>query len=323
MFSDEFLNIKTDFGFKKFVQNQDTLICFLNSVLPRNVIQIENSSEVRTVCAPSSTTNLFQENLTEQRRASISNLVNDVEEEIGDSSWDKTTRYDLVCIDEQGRRFNVEMQQSFQECYFHRALYYSARLISRQGFKGNREDKSWAWKLQPTFHIALLSFDFKKIEEVPEHFKDCWKVWTTTAIDGSKCLPTESDSLVLNSDLLNICLISLRQFNKRTPASLSKQEKFIYLFNHLGDGRVKLPEWVANEFNDLLLMLKVNSLNPMEEREYENSLARMKDEHDSQLRMNNLENENVWLKEENQDLKNQLAQLQSQLMTKNDAQNGQ
>ena len=58
------------------------------------------------------------------------------EDDIGYGPYDKSIRYDIVCVTDSGSMINVEMQSASQKFYLHRALFYAARLVGRQGYKG-------------------------------------------------------------------------------------------------------------------------------------------------------------------------------------------
>ncbi|MDR1116144.1 MAG: Rpn family recombination-promoting nuclease/putative transposase, partial [Tannerella sp.] len=73
-----FMNIKTDFGFKKIFGNKVLLIAFLNAILNRNIVDIEYLPP----------------------------------EQLGYTEENRRAVYDVYCTTANGERFIVEMQAS-------------------------------------------------------------------------------------------------------------------------------------------------------------------------------------------------------------------
>lgn len=131
MRNDDFVSLTTDFGFKRFMKNKNNVIDFLNSILPVQVTSIKNTREPTS--APASRTN---SEVKVAKKLSLDDITSTEQEESGDLPGDKSIRYDYVCETSTGTQINVEMQKAAQPYYFHRAVFYSSRLISRQGYAG-------------------------------------------------------------------------------------------------------------------------------------------------------------------------------------------
>jgi hypothetical protein len=128
MRNDDFVSLTTDFGFKRFMKNKNNVMAFLNSILPVQVTSIKNARDPTS--APASRTNELVEKL------SLDDITSTEQEATDDLPGDKSIRYDYVCETSTGTQINVEMQKAAQPYYFHRAVFYSSRLISRQGYAG-------------------------------------------------------------------------------------------------------------------------------------------------------------------------------------------
>ena len=149
-----YINPFIDFGFKKLFgteANKDILISFLNAV-------IENTGDPIL--------DLFPKNV----------------EQIGEFNGDKTCYFDVYCQTANGRRFIVEMQNSWEAFFKDRTLYYAARAIQEQGIKGDptkREiaekkektrPKKWNYRLNEVYVIALMNFNFPRKEYKPGEY---------------------------------------------------------------------------------------------------------------------------------------------------------
>jgi hypothetical protein len=72
------------------------------------------------------------------RRSSIQDISVSNQEEEGETEIIK--ELDTISIvSDDGKRISVEIQQAKQKYYFHRAIFYSSRIISRQGFRGKKD----------------------------------------------------------------------------------------------------------------------------------------------------------------------------------------
>ncbi|MBB5438486.1 putative transposase/invertase (TIGR01784 family) [Pedobacter sp. AK017] len=120
-----FIDPLEDLGFKRLFsaeQNKDITITFLNHVLKgkREVVSLE-----------------FLKN-----------------EYPGETQEEGGVIIDIVCKDQIGAFFLVEMQKSWHQNFKERSLFYASRLITEQAPHGNR--KEWAYSLKDVYVIALL-----------------------------------------------------------------------------------------------------------------------------------------------------------------------
>lgn len=137
MSKERFINLFTDFGFKRvFGQeaNKDLLIDFLNQVLPPEY--------------------------------EIEDLTYSKNEHSGAIEEERKAVFDLHCISKKQERFVVELQKAKQKFFKDRTLYYSTFPISEQAQTGK-----WDFELSPVFMIGILNFSFDdtKPEEIRHH----------------------------------------------------------------------------------------------------------------------------------------------------------
>jgi len=129
--SDVFVNLMTDFGFKRIFGIKEVMLHFLNTIL---------ASEIKD---------------------SIVDLHYDNTERLGITESDRKAIYDLVCTTEKDERIVIEMQVVWHEYFKDRILSYASRLIQDQNVKG----EDWDYKLHPIFFISIANFTFDKTDE--------------------------------------------------------------------------------------------------------------------------------------------------------------
>ena len=110
-----YINLLTDFGFKRVFGIKKVMLDFLNVVL--NI--------------PGGITDLTYGNV----------------EILGLTKDDRKAIFDLICITGNGDRIIVEIQNIEQEFYKDRMLVYVAQLIQEQNVQGKVSDKNWNYKL--------------------------------------------------------------------------------------------------------------------------------------------------------------------------------
>jgi len=124
--TDRYVNIFTDFGFKRVFGeevNKDLLIDFLNELL--------------------------------KGEQSIKDLTYKKTEHLGSNDVDRKAIFDLYCENEKGEKFIVEIQKTKQKFFKDRALYYSTFPIVEQAEQGD-----WNFELEAVYTIAILDFVF-------------------------------------------------------------------------------------------------------------------------------------------------------------------
>ncbi len=201
-------------------------------------------------------------------------------EEPGETVGDKAVRFDLVVKTQSGKIVNVEMQRASQKFYVHRALFYTSRLISRQGFAGKDENNDpWDWNLSKFYHVALLDFSLDKLDGLPSIHKSQGEKVVEVILASRTPQSHLSDASKL--DLINFFFISLPSFHEELQDEVAK---FMWLFNHLSTDS-DIPDVIKNdaEFRKILLALKTEKLTDTERNSYEAELNRLRDEHDELL----------------------------------------
>jgi len=119
-----YVNLLTDFGFKRIFGIKEVMIHFLNTVLEKEL------------------------------KDRIVDLHYDNTERPGITRYDRKAYYDLFCSTEKGERFIVEIQALWQEFYRDKALFYASYLVQDQ----NVRNKEWDFKLQPVYMVNIVNF---------------------------------------------------------------------------------------------------------------------------------------------------------------------
>ena len=158
-----YINPFVDYGFKKLFAtegNKDILISFLNAV-------IEDTNDP------------------------IVELTHKNVEQIGEFNGTKTSYFDVYCQTANGRRFIVEMQNTWKPFFKDRTLFYAAKAIRDQGDQidptdrtrvtENGKKKKWDYRLNEVYLIAVMNFNFPQNEYGPDDY--CHKVMLSDVDD--------------------------------------------------------------------------------------------------------------------------------------------
>ncbi|MCL2074470.1 MAG: Rpn family recombination-promoting nuclease/putative transposase [Marinilabiliaceae bacterium] len=138
-----YINLLTDFGFKRVFGIKEVMLNFLNTVL-----NIEGG---------------------------ITDLTYGNVEILGLTKNDRKAIFDLICITGNGERIIVEIQNIEQEHYRDRMLVYASQLIQEQNVKGKVNDKYWNFKLDPIYSINIMNFLLGK-KKRPKKYLTQWQL---------------------------------------------------------------------------------------------------------------------------------------------------
>jgi predicted transposase/invertase (TIGR01784 family) len=188
-----YINLLTDFGFKRVFGIKDVMIGFLNTVL-----DIEGG---------------------------IKDLQYGNPEKLGFSQYERKAVYDLYCITGKEEHIIVEIQSAPQVFFIDRTLSYVSRLISSLSEKG----KDWNFELPKVYSINILDFTFEealmplgvKIKRTDENKY------------VSKVKLMDCDTKEVFYDKLTLVYIELPCFSKELKDLKTFFEQWIYIIKHL------------------------------------------------------------------------------------------
>ena len=165
---------------------------------------------------------------TEQYKAATIGLLNslitdhhivDVEypnvELVPDTEKSRKAVIDVICTDDTGSQFIVEMQRAPQTYFRERMIFYASKLISRQeDFKGD-----WDFHLAPLYVIAFINFEFWRMSRsTGDVGRFIYHYVSRDEVDGVK-MPGSPEYFFLQID----------GFNKKPEELVDKTEKWLYL----------------------------------------------------------------------------------------------
>ena len=198
----KFMNPTVDIAFKKLFGNEkhtDILISFLNSILER-----KDGEKITSV------------------------VINDPQK-LPELSYGKMIIIDVLCTDQAGKKYIVEMQVRNRKDFLERAQFYSAISLSRQlKIKENYE------RLTPVIFIGVVDFDLFQDNNdryVSHHFI--------------------SDSVTHKQSMnhLEYHFVELSKFNKKVDELKNDADRWIFLLKN-ADELYAIPK----EFEDIAVM---------------------------------------------------------------------
>lgn len=121
---------------------------------------------------------------------------------------------DLMCEDEKGNQFIVELQKVSQEHFQSRALYYTSFPIQQQGIKGG-----WNFELTPVYFVGLLNFEIDRFKDKEEY------------LHHGKIVDIYTNEIMY--DTLNMVYLEIPKLKKTKEELSNHLEWWIYTFQNL------------------------------------------------------------------------------------------
>ena len=190
----------------------------------------------------------------EHKVMDITNLDKELVPELID---ERTVIFALLCEDEDGSKFILEMQNCPQRYFFNRGFYYICRMISRQGETG----RDWKYELLPVYGIYLLNFS------LPE-----FPLWRTDVV-----LANELTGETFGRIKLKQVYISFERFDLSYEECETPLEKTIYVLKNMNLFDMSPFKEKEAYFRRLLDVANVNALSPKERATYDENLKIYRD----------------------------------------------
>ena len=160
------------------------------------------------------------------------------------SNENRTTIFDLHCIDSERRRFIIEVQILFQENIVNRAIYYASQTVIAQGERG----KKYNYDLKPV--VAVVFMEFKVFAD-------------DRYIRRAKLREVNGASV---SDTLNFAFVELPKFNKPLDELETTLDKWLYALKNIKN-MTQMPKQYANsEFALLFSTARLAKLSKEEQK---------------------------------------------------------
>ena len=188
-----YINLLTDFGFKRVFGIKEVLLKFLNTVL-----NIEGG---------------------------IKDLRYGNPEKLGFSEYDRKAVYDLYCITGNDEHIIVEIQSASHVYFKDRTLLYVSRLINAESEKG----KDWNFELPKVYSVNILDFTFEEaLLPLGIEIKRADENKYVSKVQLIDC-----DTKELFYDKLTFVYIELPYFTKELKDLKTFFEQWIYIIKHL------------------------------------------------------------------------------------------
>ena len=160
------------------------------------------------------------------------------------SNENRTTVFDLYCIDSAQRRFIIEVQILPQKNIVNRAIYYASQTVIAQGERG----QSYKYELKPVVTIVFMEFNV---------FAD------DRYIRRAKLREVNGASV---SDILSFAFVELPKFNKPLDQLETTLDKGLYVLKNIKN-MTHMPKQYANTaFELLFLMAELAKLSKEEQK---------------------------------------------------------
>jgi len=132
MESQKYIDILTDYGFKRVFGNKELLIAFLNALFERDGKVIKSITYINKEMTPT-------------------------------YKGERTIFYDVLCKVDGQDDIIIEMQHKSQTTFRERAIYYMSRAFDRQA----TGKKNWKYKMHAVYGIFITNFHLKEVN-LPE-----------------------------------------------------------------------------------------------------------------------------------------------------------
>jgi predicted transposase/invertase (TIGR01784 family) len=241
-----FMNIKTDYGFKRIFGSKVLLIAFLNAL------------------------HLFSDTIIDLEYLPV--------EQLGYSDENRRAFYDVYAKTDIGLHFIVEMQICRQSYFAERMLYYASHSVVGQAPKGKQlvineageqVEKEWDFNIDGVYTIAIV--DFVMFHE--EVAKD-------TVIENVGLMRKKVNIPFTNK--FEFIIIELKKFKKTIDELTNPIEKWIHSIMHM-EKLSECPDIMTNdiEFRTLYETARINKLSKEEMKTYKRSVLEYADVRDA------------------------------------------
>ena len=143
------------------------------------------------------------------------------------SNENRTTIFDLHCVDSKNRKFIIEVQIAKQENIVNRAIYYAAQTVVSQGDRG----RGYKYGLDPV--ITVVFMEFSVFDEQDKYLR--------------KAMLREKDGTRI-SRTLNFVFVELPKFRKKLEELETNLDKCLYALCHIKELRKMPSKYTGSSF---------------------------------------------------------------------------
>jgi predicted transposase/invertase (TIGR01784 family) len=231
-----FMNIKTDFAFKRVFAKKSMLISFLNAI------------------------------------GTLPETVEDVEylplEQLGYVKTIRRAVYDLYVKTTSGKHYIIEMQVAEQKHFAERMILYASHAVTGQALKGKmitindkgeKVERDWDYEIAGVYLIAIVDFIM-----FPE------KVAEEIMIEEIELMRKKAN--IPFSDKYKFTVIELPKFRKTLETLSTLKEKWLFVLRYLETFRSRPKEMNEDIFKELYEDARIKKLTNEEMESYKQSV---------------------------------------------------
>ena len=242
-----YINPYTDFGFKRLFgtePNKAILIAFLNALFE-------------------------QETDPKLEKHVITDLNYLPGEHLGILETDRRAVFDVYCETEAGKKIIVEMQNSYQQFYKDRSIYYASIPIHEQGLKG-----AWNYELNAVYVVSIMNFSFGKDSLQPQ---DEASKTDINQYYHTRVMLMDTRQKTIFSDKLTLLFLEIKKFNKTENELKTQLDKWMYLLKNISD-MMEQPKTIFEPiFIQFMQQAEIARFTPQERRGYDVSMMAYRD----------------------------------------------
>lgn len=245
-----YINPYTDFGFKRLFgtePNKAILIAFLNA--------------------------LFEQATDPGLEKHVITDLNYLPgEHLGILETDRRAVFDVYCETESGKKIIVEMQNSYQQFYKDRSIYYASIPIHEQGLKGD-----WNYKLNAVYVVSIMNFSFGVDSLQTEDGTDKTSVSELKQYYHTRVMLMDTRQKTVFSDKLTLLFLETKKFNKTENELTTQLDKWMYLLKNISD-MMEQPKTIFEPiFVQFMEQAEIARFTPQERRGYDVSMMAYRD----------------------------------------------
>ena len=204
------------------------------------------------------------------------------------SNENRTTIFDLHCVDTKKRKFIIEVQIAKQENIVNRAIYYAAQTVVSQGDRGC----GYKYGLDPV--ITVVFMEFSVFDEQDKYLR--------------KAMLREKDGTRI-SRTLNFVFVELPKFRKKLEELETNLDKCLYALCHIKELRKMPSTYTGSSFE---LLFRTAELAKFSKEEQKMIDAAQKAKWDAYAIQSYREQEDARLRNEDTRLRNEDARIREE-----------
>ena len=204
------------------------------------------------------------------------------------SNENRTTIFDLHCVDSKNRKFIIEVQIAKQENIVNRAIYYAAQTVVSQGDRG----RGYKYGLDPV--ITVVFMEFSVFDEQDKYLR--------------KAMLREKDGTRI-SRTLNFVFVELPKFRKKLEELETNLDKCLYALCHIKELRKMPSKYTGSSFE---LLFRTAELAKFSKEEQKMIDAAQKAKWDAYAIQSYREQEDARIREEAARLRAEKARVQAE-----------